>query len=146
MTEQAVEVHKLFCGVICCPLTKLPLHFANIHRSSPVPWLPLLRNSPKAWGLRRWTSFSPLCPCGRLSRSLLRGSAFLRPQTTMPRPTLLKDIGIAFWVAPALLPTSLVIPSRVSRVHGIGLKAECFRWRVSSCPFHALWLPNQHIE
>ena len=36
VTEQAIEIHKLLCGVICCPLTKFPLHFANIHRSSPV--------------------------------------------------------------------------------------------------------------
>src|SRR5713101_5458994 len=49
--------------------------------------LPLHPKSLKAWGLRRWASFPPLCPCGRLSRTLSRGSAFLRPQTTMPRLT-----------------------------------------------------------
>jgi hypothetical protein len=35
-------------------LTKFPLHFAHIHRSSPVAELPLLWNSPKAKGLRHW--------------------------------------------------------------------------------------------
>src|SRR5712692_6167782 len=40
-----------------------------------------------AWGLRHWASLTPLYPCGRLSRTLSRGSAFLRPQTTMPRLT-----------------------------------------------------------
>src|SRR2546422_72513 len=42
----------------------------------------------------------------------------------------------------ALLSPLLLIPSRLSSVQGIGIKAECCRWRVSPCPFHALWLPN----
>src|SRR5713101_1593415 len=96
MTEQAVEVHKLLRWFLCGPLTEFSLHFANIHRSSPVAWLPLLRNFLEAWGLRRWTSFPPLCPCGRFSRCLSRDTAFLRPQTTMPRPTLLEGLGISF--------------------------------------------------
>src|SRR5712692_9123354 len=48
-----------------------------------------------AWGLRHWASFPPLYPCGRLSRTLSRGSTFLRPQTTMPRHSF-KDLGVSF--------------------------------------------------
>src|SRR5712691_5174248 len=47
-------------------------------------------------------------------------------------------------VAPGLLPTSLDIPPRISRVHGIGLIAECFRWRVSHCPVRSLRLPSHY--
>src|SRR5678816_2021898 len=41
IAEQAIEVHKSFCGIIRSPSTKFLLHFARIHRSSPVPLLPL---------------------------------------------------------------------------------------------------------
>src|SRR5262249_51047120 len=41
------------------------------------------------------------------------------------------------WALACLLSTLLHIPSRLSRVHSIGLKAECCRWRVSPCPFHS---------
>jgi len=54
ITEQAREVHKTFGGILCRPLTQFPLHFAHIHRASPVPELPLHKKFPKAEGLRRW--------------------------------------------------------------------------------------------
>ena len=53
ITEQAIEVHKTF-GILCRPLTRFPLHFAHIHRASPVPELPLHKKFPKAKGLRHW--------------------------------------------------------------------------------------------
>ena len=34
------------------------------------------------------------------------------------------------------------IPREFSRVYSVGLKAVRFRWRVSVCPFHSLWLPS----
>jgi hypothetical protein len=35
ITEQVIEFPILFFWVLCRPLTKFPLHFANIHRCSP---------------------------------------------------------------------------------------------------------------
>src|SRR6266567_608233 len=68
MTEQAVEVSALvFRGLFGC-LTKSLLHFTDIHRCIPLcsRRLPLRQKILKAWGLRRWASFAPLGPCGRL--------------------------------------------------------------------------------
>src|SRR5262249_36084245 len=73
-------------------------------------------------------------PCARLSR------------TRTPMPYLTAWWASEFrWALACLLSTLLHIPSRLSRVHSTGLKAECCRWRVSPCPFHALWLPNRSI-
>src|SRR5712691_9962137 len=98
MTEQAIEVSGLMSGVLFCRCTQSLLHFADIHRFVLLcsRQLPLRQKILKAWGLRRWASLSPLCPCGRLSRCLSRDTTFLRPQTTMPRPTLSESIGISF--------------------------------------------------
>ena len=61
MTEQAVEVYELLRWIICSPLTQFSLHFANIHRSSPVTWLPLHEKFQKAQGpLPLGYSFTPL--------------------------------------------------------------------------------------
>src|SRR5215510_3169081 len=49
------------------------------------------------------------------------------------------------WALACLLSTLLHIPSKLSRVQSIGLKAECCRWRVSPCPFHSLWLPRHSM-
>jgi hypothetical protein len=54
VTEQAIEIREFLFRIICCPLTKFPLHFTHIHRSSPVPELPLRWKFLKAKGLRRW--------------------------------------------------------------------------------------------
>jgi hypothetical protein len=62
IAEQAIEVHKSFCGVSFRPLTQFPLHFTNIHRSSPVTWLPLHQKSSKAKGLRQWGILLLLLP------------------------------------------------------------------------------------
>ena len=66
---------------------------------------------------------------------------FSRIRTTMPYLTAWRASEFR-WALAYLLSTLLHIPSRLSRVHRIGLKAECCRWRVSPCPFHALWLPR----
>ena len=49
------------------------------------------------------------------------------------------------WALACLLSTLLHIPSRLSRVHRIGLKAECCRWRVSPCPFHSQWVGSGRV-
>src|SRR5712692_966185 len=108
MTEQAV-------------VTKSLLHFTDIHRCIPLcsRRLPLRQKILKAWGLRRWASFAPLGPCGRLSRNLSRGPAFLQPLTTMPRLTPSRSSGFR---AGCPFPT-LHFPShslKVSRVHCLG--------------------------
>ncbi len=121
MTEQAVEVSALvFRGLFGC-LTQSLLHFTDIHRCIPLcsRRLPLRQKILKAWGLRRWASFAPLGPCGRLSRNLSRGPAFLQPLTTMPRLTPSRSSGFR---AGCPFPT-LHFPShslQVSRVHGRG--------------------------
>src|SRR5437870_1056205 len=81
--------------------------------------LPLHPKSLKAWGLRRWASLTPLCPCGRLSRTLSRGSALLRPQTTMPRLTPSRTSGFRSG-CPCSTLHSPYHSLKVSRVHGIG--------------------------
>src|SRR5712691_653109 len=73
-------------------------------------------------------------PCTRLSRT----------PTTMPYLTAWRASEFR-WALACLLSTLLHIPSRLSRVHSIGLKAECCRWRVSPCPFHSLWLPRHSM-
>jgi len=62
---------------------------------------------------------TPLCPCGRLSRTLSRGSAFLRPQTTMPRLTPTRTSGFRSGCpcSPLHSPAHAL---QVSRVHGRG--------------------------
>ena len=69
---------------------------------------------------------------------------FSRIRTTMPYLTAWRASEFR-WALAYLLSTLLHIPSRLSRVHRIGLKAECCRWRVSPCPFHALWLPRHSM-
>src|SRR5215475_3820244 len=54
ITEQVIEVCELPFVVLYRSSTKFLLHFANIHRSSPVSWLFLLREFPKTEG------FSPV--------------------------------------------------------------------------------------
>jgi hypothetical protein len=76
IAEQAIEVHKSFCGIVCCPLSKFLLHFANIHRSSPVPWLPLRQKFQKAKGLRHVDGF-PVFGLLRPFRHLLRHWGFV---------------------------------------------------------------------
>src|SRR2546428_7892863 len=49
------------------------------------------------------------------------------------------------WALACLLSTLLYIPSRLSRVQSIGLKAECCRWRVSPCPFHSHWVGSGRV-
>ena len=66
---------------------------------------------------------------------------FSRIRTTMPYLTAWRASEFR-WALAYLLSTLLHIPSRLSRVHRIGLKAECCRWRVSPCPVHSLWLPR----
>src|SRR5215831_4372571 len=73
-------------------------------------------------------------PCARFSRT----------RTTMPYLTAWWASEFR-WALACLLSTLLHIPSRLSRVHSTGLTAECGRWRVSPCPFDALWLPNRSI-
>src|SRR5712691_9710993 len=73
-------------------------------------------------------------PCARLSRT----------PTTMPYLTAWRASEFR-WALACLLSTLLHIPSRLSRVQSIGLKAECCRWRVSPCPFHSLWLPRHSM-
>lgn len=73
-------------------------------------------------------------PCARLSRA----------PTTMPHLTACRASEFR-WALACLLSTLLHIPSRLSRVQSIGLKAECCRWRVSPCPFHSLWLPRHYM-
>jgi len=67
----------------------------------------------KARGLRRWTSFTPLCPCARLSHA----------QTTTPHPPLPEVLEFR-WGLPYLLPTLLTILQEVSRVQHAGLLTE----------------------
>src|SRR6266853_2367388 len=69
---------------------------------------------------------------------------FSRIRTTMPYLTAWRASEFR-WALACLLSTLLHIPSRLSRVHSIGLKAECCRWRVSPCPFHSLWLPRHSM-
>ena len=59
----------------------------------------------------------------------------------MPYPTPHKASEFR-WGFPYLLPTLLDILHGVSRVRFVGLKAECFRWRVLGCPFRSLRLPS----
>jgi hypothetical protein len=73
-------------------------------------------------------------PCTRLSRA----------PTPMPYLTAWRALEFR-WALACLLSTLLHIPSRLSRVQSIGLKAECCRWRVSPCPFHSLWLPRHSM-
>src|SRR5229473_807720 len=90
MTEQAVQVPELMFRVHFGCVTQSPLHFTDIHRCIPPCSVSVTfasEESQWAWGLRHWASLTPLYPCGRLSRTLSRGSAFLRPPTTMPRLT-----------------------------------------------------------
>ena len=95
---------------------------------------------------------------GQLARSLVTFVPFphplpkgLRHVRCFPALRLLCPIWLPagprsfVWVSPLLLSTLLNIPCRLSRVHCRGLKAECCRWRVAPCPFHALWLPNLSI-
>src|SRR5712691_2943470 len=79
ITEQAVKVPELMFRVHFGCMTKSPLHFTDIHRCIPPCSVSVTfasEESQWAWGLRRWASFPPLYPCGRLSRTLSRGSAF----------------------------------------------------------------------
>jgi hypothetical protein len=122
ITEQAVKVPELMFRVHFGCVTKSPLHFTDIHRCIPPCSVSVTfasEESQWAWGLRHWASFPPLYPCGRLSRTLSRGSAFLRPQTTMPRLTPSRTSGFRSGCPCSTLHS----PShslKVSRVHGIG--------------------------
>src|SRR5712691_8091413 len=75
----------------------------------------------KARGLRHWASWTPLCPCARLSRA---------PTTTPLPPLPLWLCGSrGHWsfreaLAPSLLPTDLRIPGEASRVQHGGLKQD----------------------
>jgi hypothetical protein len=88
---------------------------------------------------------SYLCTVARPSASgPLPCARFSRTRTTMPYLTACRASEFR-WALACLLSTLLPIPSRLSRVHRRGLKAECCRWRVSPCPFHALWLPRHSM-
>ena len=122
ITEQAVKVPELMFRVHFGCVTKSPLHFTDIHRCIPPCSVSVTfasEESQWAWGLRHWASFPPLYPCGRLSRTLSRGSAFLRPPTTMPRLTPTRTSGFRSGCPCSTLHS----PShslQVSRVHGRG--------------------------
>lgn len=122
MTEQAVKVPEPMFRVLFGCVTKSPWHCTDLPRCIP-PWsvsVPLAsEESQWAWGLRRWASFPPLYPWGRLSRTLSRGSAFLRPQTPMPRLTPSRTSGFRSGCpfSPLHSPSHSL---KVARVHGIG--------------------------
>ena len=108
----------------------------GFYRKLPLHQLHGLHRGQLAHSLVTFVPFSPPSssgpwPCTRLSRV----------PTTMPNLTACGALEFRLGF-PFLLSTLLDIPSRLSRVHSTGLKAECCRWRVSPCPFHALWLPN----
>jgi hypothetical protein len=122
MTEPAVKVPALLCRVRCGWVTQSPLQFTDIHRCIPPGSGSVTLASEAsqwAWGLRRWAAFPPLDPCGRLSRPLSRGSAFLRPQTTMPRLTPSRTSGFRSG-CPFSTLHSPAHSLKVSRVHGSG--------------------------
>src|SRR5882724_11250324 len=108
----------------------------DLYRRLPFHQLHGLHRGQLTHSLATFVPFSPPSssgplPCTRLSRV----------PTTMPNLTVCGALEFRLGF-PFLLSTLLDIPSRLSRVHSTGLKAECCRWRVSPCPFHALWLPN----
>src|SRR2546427_7532876 len=107
--------------VLCGCMTQSPLHFTDIHRCIPPCSVSVTFASEESQGLGPSPvgCFTPLCPCGRLSRTLSRGSAFLRPQTTMPRLTPTRTSGFRSGCPCSTLHS----PShslQVSRVHGRG--------------------------
>ena len=113
LQSRPIEISKLVVGVSCSRLTQFLLHFTDIHRSVPYVRVDYLcfRSLYSARGLRHWASFSPLCPCRRLSRL----------RTTTPHPPLSSGIGISSRVSPVLLSTFLGIPKKASRVHDVRL-------------------------
>ena len=108
----------------------------GFYRKLPFHQLHGLHRGQLAHSLVTFVPFSPPSssgplPCTRLSRV----------PTTMPHLTACGALEFRLGF-PFLLSTLLDIPYRLSRVHSTGLTAECCRWRVAPCPFHALWLPN----
>src|SRR3954451_10244387 len=82
-------------GFLCCPLTKFPLHFTDIHRYI------LLFVSYLCFGsFRKLRAFAV---GGFFDSSFPSRGRLSRPQTTMPSPTLLGGIGISLG---SPLPTS----------------------------------------
>src|SRR5215475_11140575 len=137
----------------------------TLRHVSPIPPLdPYVRLSPHTAherGILRERSISPAPRCiphGQLCAFAgylctvsppspsgpLPCARFSRIRTTMPYLTAWWASEFR-WALACLLSTLLHLPSRLSRVHSTGLKAECCRWRVAPCPFHALWLPNHSI-
>src|SRR5215510_12602237 len=81
MTEQAVEVPVLVCGMLCSPLTKFPLHFANIHRCSSCSLATFCAGSFRKLGaFAGGVVFYSSCPTRR---------RLSRLRTTTPLPPLL---------------------------------------------------------
>jgi hypothetical protein len=112
-------------GFLCCPLTKFPLHFADIHR-----YIPLFVSYLCVGSFRKLRAFavgvffySSYPSCGRLSR----------PLTTMPYPTLPCGIGVSLGsplptVHPPYHPQGS-LPCSACRT-----RTECRRWRVLNAP------------
>ena len=125
----------MVCWVLFSHSAKSLLHFADIHRDIPLCFrqLPLRQKNLEAWGLRRCGSFFYFHVCAAFPQPLTRSRIPTDSDCYAPSDSLGWHWDVVR-VAPYLLPTSLIILPRVSRVHCIGLKAECCRWRVLTAP------------
>src|SRR5262245_35458153 len=133
ITEQAIDVHSPFVGILCRPLTQFPLQFAHIHRASPVAELPLHKKFPKAKGLCHWGILLLLFPS--MWTALPSADYYTLSATSW-------GIGVSLG---SPLPTvhspwhpSGSFPCSVCRT-----QTERCRWRVADCPFRSLRLPSR---